>query len=737
MVSTRLRRVLPAALVALTVALGLPLAAAAGPARVNAASTPRPTVLLGVAGLRWADIGPRTAPTLWGLVDQQAVASLSVRSVRPITCPVDGWLTVSAGRRAADPVQSWCRPLPQPRIGGDGATVPGWAALRAGQQDLGYDASPGLLADALAGGAACATAVGPGGALALADEQGQVARYLPDLRQLTGPMLRRCPLAVVDLGSLPVDPTQRRAAVRRLDTAVAEVRSSQPTATLYVAGVADTGPDPAPGQTRAEDLEPPAPAPGLRVALWAGPVGADRPGAAWMSSQSTRWTGLVQLLDVAPLLTASAGVPAPDGFVGRPWQSDGTHPAAAAETVSELVGAERAAQVFRVHSGPFFLLQGLIELLVFGAAYAILRSRQRPGTRRMVLRFVQLFALAGAALPVASFLANLFHWWRTPDPTLVLWPTIVVVTVALALLAAGGPWRRRVYGPPTVVAAVTVAVLGVDVLTGSVLQRSSLLGLSPLTAGRFYGFGNIAYAVFAAGCLVLAAGGAQAVADHGASRRLTAAVPVVVGIGAVAVGGAPFGGADFGGVVASICGFSVLTLGVLGVRLSWQKAVLVALLAVASVAFIAWLDWLRPAESRTHFGEFVQSVLDGTAGATVLRKGSAALGTLIIRPYYSWLVPLVSVYFVLALRDPVRARAAGLVPTLAAWPLLRPLVWAGLVTGFVGFAVNDSGIIVPGLLLTVAIPLVVAAMALAVRQYAEADPPPAPLSVSAAPRPAP
>ena len=42
--------------------------------------------------------------------------------------------------------------------------------------------------------------------------------------------------------------------------------------------------------------------------------------------------------------------------------------------------------------------------------------------------------------------------------------------------------------------------------------------------------------------------------------------------------------------------------------------------AGALAAVVALLDWLRPAASRTHLGEFVESVFTGEAGAVVGRK---------------------------------------------------------------------------------------------------------------------
>ncbi len=59
-------------------------------------------------------------------------------------------------------------------------------------------------------------------------------------------------------------------------------------------------------------------------------------------------------------------------------------------------------------------------------------------------------------------------------------------------------------GPMAVVSLVTVVVLAADVLLGSHLQLSSLLGLQPVVGGRFYGVGNVTFAVFASAALLLA-----------------------------------------------------------------------------------------------------------------------------------------------------------------------------------------------------------------------------------------
>lgn len=63
--------------------------AAAGqvrPARTVAAGPVRHVVLVGVPGLRWADVSAAATPALWRLARQGSVGSLSVTGIGPLSC---------------------------------------------------------------------------------------------------------------------------------------------------------------------------------------------------------------------------------------------------------------------------------------------------------------------------------------------------------------------------------------------------------------------------------------------------------------------------------------------------------------------------------------------------------------------------------------------------------------------------------------------------------------------------
>ena len=646
-----------------------------------------PVVLVGIPGLTWSDVSAESTPNLWRLIGRGDTASMTVRTVRSFTCPVDGWLTVNAGRRAfiPGPEDEACPPIPvpQPDAASGGARIRDWDEVVAENAGGIYDARPGLLGDELSAAGVCATAVGPGAATAIADSSGRVPSYNANVADVD---LSACPLTVIDLG--PAD------ALRHVDAQLGDIAASLPDgATMLVAGISDQIDLDAKG----------APRPHLRVAL---SYGRDDAAARWLTSQSTRRQALVQLTDIAPTLYELLAIDKPSGAVGQPWRPGDVRPASSVAALDEMIDTDTAAQVVRNLVPPFFALLILAQLVLYaGAAVALIR-RWGQRRRRRVLAATRRAALVFAAVPVSTFLVNLVPWWRTahPLPTLVL--AVAVNVAVVTLVAQLGPWRGRLLGPFGAVGAITGLVLAVDVVTGSALQQSSLMGYSPLVAGRFYGFGNVAFAIFASGALLGATGFAEPLLRRG---RTSAAVTLVLatGVAAVLVDATPGWGSDFGGVLALVPGFAVLAMLIAGVRISPLRFLAVLAAGVVVVGIVAVLDWRRPV--RTHLGDFVQQVLDGTALDTIARKAEANWSILTSSWLNTLLVPAAIVFLVLVLARPLAWRAAALQLAYEQAPVLRHGLIATAVTLGVGFAVNDSGIAIPATALTVVIPLTLAA----------------------------
>ena len=286
----------------------------------------------------------------------------------------------------------------------------------------------------------------------------------------------------------------------------------------------------------------------------------------------------------------------------------------------------------------------------------------------------------------------------------------VVVAVAIfvaliSLLALRGPLRRWALGPMAVVSATTMLVLAADVITGSRLQLSSLMGLQPVVAGRFYGMGNPTFALFATATILLCTAVSSALVSAGKQRAAAVSVALIGGF-AVVVDGMPFWGADGGGPPALVPGLAYLVLAVLGLRMTWRRVLLIALGVVVLFFAVAGADWLRAPSSRSHLGRFVQAILDGNAMDIVVRKGQQNIDILLGNAPLTLLVPAALLFVVYVLARPTSWGSRAMQRSYDQAPTLRAGLIALLITLTIGFLVNDSGVAIPAVGATLAVPLI-------------------------------
>ncbi len=398
--------------------------ASASPDRARASHV----VVVGVAGLRWDDVSAARTPTLTRLAREGSVGSLSVRSAPGVTCGAEGWLTLGAGTYAAveDPdatkASRGCRPRrPPPVTERDGAAkVVTMPLLRRVNDKLRFGAEPGLLGNTVR----CTAAVGPGAALAMASEDGVVDDYAAKLPADPGPLLAHCPLAAVDLGALPERGADRERALAGFDAALAKVDDARPDGSvLIVAGVAETD----------------ASQPRLHVAVATG----DGFRGGWLHSSSTRRDPYLQLSDLAPTVLELLGEEVPESLAGRPLTGGGAgRPEDFADATRELVDTDAAAVGQRDVLGPFFAGLGVATLIGYGGLlWLLLRRRRGQPYSPVLLRRFGIAAVGLAAVPGATFLANLVPWWRSSQPELAISALVVAFAAVTVAIGYAGPWR--------------------------------------------------------------------------------------------------------------------------------------------------------------------------------------------------------------------------------------------------------------------------------------------------------
>jgi len=667
-------------------------------------------VVIGTGGLSWSDVSPQGTPTLWSLLRDGATAALSVRSVHSNTCPVEGWLTLSAGERAGDAfgvgsggsgtadVKAPCRALPAQM---STAMVPHWSQYRAAAGSSVFDASLGLLGDQVAAAGGCVQAVGPGAALGAARASGTVARYQQYDESITPSALGACPLTLVDVGPVrdasdvnPQDelrPTTSRAQqVAALDARVAAVLKVAPAgADVILASLADAG---------ATE--------GLRMIAITGPDF----GGGTLESSSTRQPGLVQLTDLTPTILEHLAIAAPPNLGGTPLRfvpAQEISDQSAADRLRTMLDYDQASH--KVHSmvEPFFYGWVLLQLGLYLTASVLWRlGWGAEGQRLQLLKDTGRVAIVAATVPVSTFLANLLPWWRFSVPMLTLVGSVALFTAAISALALLGPWRTRLFGPLVVVCTATVTVLAVDLMTGSRLQLSSLMGLQPDIGGRFYGMGNVTFALFATATLMICTFAGDHLLSMEQPRHAAAAV-AAIGTGAVILVASPSLGSDLGGPPALLMGVIVLILAILNIRLTWRRALAMGGGIGAFLVLLGLLDWLRPPDSRSHLGRLVQTVLSGGGWGIIARKIAQSNALLFGNPL-SLLIPVVLVLFAYILWRPDRWAGAPLRQSFTRVQLLRSSLIAITAMWVLGAVLNDSGAAIPAVGATLACPLVIA-----------------------------
>ncbi len=697
-----LRRALAVTVALATAVVGLVLGSAAWSADAAASEPAGAVVVVGTGGISWSDVDEQTTPNLWLLLRDGSSAALSVRSVYSNTCPADGWLGLSAGGRAAadrpgdepDPAD---RPCTAPPAVVDGK-VTEWPEYEEAAARERFDTQLGLLGDTAAAGDLCVKAVAPWGPVGGARSDGTIDQSAEWSSTQMLEDLNGCPITLVDVGSLrdpddvaegEVAPASKEEQLATIDSRIGQVIESGPNGADYVvASLSDAGVSER-----------------LRLVVARGP----HFGPGLLYSPSTRHAGLAQAQDLTATVLSSVGLPVPDAVGGAPLTSvvapDNSQRRAQSRH-TELVDYDEASHDVHGLVEPFFTVFAYGQLVIYLLVLLVYKGRLgSERTRVTVLARVRVLSVVAASVPISTFLANLLPWWRFPVEMLSVVVAVAIFVALISLLALRGPLRRWALGPMAVVSATTMLVLAADVITGSRLQLSSLMGLQPVVAGRFYGMGNPTFALFATATILLCTAVSSALVSAGKQRAAAVSVALIGGF-AVVVDGMPFWGADGGGPPALVPGLAYLVLAVLGLRMTWRRVLLIALGVVVLFFAVAGADWLRAPSSRSHLGRFVQAILDGNAMDIVVRKGQQNIDILLGNAPLTLLVPAALLFVVYVLARPTSWGSRAMQRSYDQAPTLRAGLIALLITLTIGFLVNDSGVAIPAVGATLAVPLI-------------------------------
>lgn len=677
----------------------------------------RQQVVIVVMGfVTWGDIEASKPPVLMGLIERGAVGMMTTVAGRPNT--VSGaYLTLGAGARVAalgvrvGPVREAPLGAAAPVPKATAAQFDRMERLRELNRALHYLVPLGLLGDALEGKGLLAAAVGN----ADADASGRRAVQRREAAVIAMDGRGYVPLAFVGPGLVRREGgalvTDQAALAEAFDRAISK-------ASLVVVDLGDTSRahrrQASPQAFRQSLLRADATLgrllPSVRwertrmilLSPWARRSGEQplapiivagegvEPG--YLSSPSTRSKGLLCNVDLAPSVLSYLGLQPPAGLTGRgmTFVPDPSAGRAASLARSNRIYAQLSAG--RMPTGLVLsVVQGLAMLL--GLRY-LWRRREgygpAPGRWGLGLLVLPVGWQAGVVLGALPFPGEAPVWLRLAVPAAVA--LAVMLTYACGLL----PGRRVVLW----CTALTCLVLVVDQWFGPFVAGHSLLGHSPVVAGRFYGIGNELTSVLT-GCALLALG---LWCDAGRLgqwwRRAVAACALAAVVFTV---GLPFWGANFGGVLTVATGLWTWWLLMTMPAPTGRRAVLLVAAVGATVFLCVGADLFVPQPAQTHLGRSV-GLVAAQGGLTQLREIvlRKAEGNLRILLFTRWSVLFVVIFpfLVYSLLKPIRV----LSDLFRGLPALGPVTKAVVYAGVVGMLFNDSGIAIPSIMLGAVVP---------------------------------
>ncbi|MBN2822619.1 MAG: hypothetical protein JXR33_05445 [Coriobacteriia bacterium] len=416
-----------------------------------------------------------------------------------------------------------------------------------------------------------------------------------------------------------------------------------------------------------------------------------------ITTPSTHRVGITPELDIAPTVLAELGIARSVAMLGNAISSDGSS-LSLDERVTELESLNTmAVAVDTVRLTVTNTYIGItIALLLVGTFFMLRIKRRRPAWAHKVFSLLRNGLLFMLCVPVSATLMYLVVP-RPDSPSLVL---LLLVGVSAVLWLAAIVVARR-FGPGFAAGAVglvTAFVLIVDQLLGAPLSFSGLFSYSPLWGARYYGIGNEGASILVGGGLV----GVALMFDHFREARWVTPVKQwvlpVFALLVVAVTAAPFWGANVGVAAWGFAAFGIAWLQMNGHKVTWKMALLGVLSVVVIVGLFSVYDLSAAGDGgQTHLGRAWESAEEGGVSAlwTIVARKAETNMRVLRASNWSYLL-----FAILGFLAYMRWRPHGdFADALNKYPNFGIAMTAALIGSLVGYFTEDSGIVIPALVM--------------------------------------
>jgi hypothetical protein len=404
--------------------------------------------------------------------------------------------------------------------------------------------------------------------------------------------------------------------------------------------------------------------------------------SGFLTSSSTKREGIVLNKDFVPTVLSLYRLDAPSFLSGSKMESIES----SNKKLDFLIDREKRATFVDTLRGKLVLLFIVFQVFLYLLFLFYLFIHKKMGSFIWLWR---LGVLLSTGVPLSFYLFPLFVGdWNFP------WRGIFLSFLFVLLLSLASLYffKKDALSFLPISTLTFIVVLG-DVCAKNPLSFDNIFGFSSLIGARFYGLGNEGLAIFLGSFLLSLAIFLEKVER----KKWLWPFLVFIFVAALVIIGFPNLGADLGGTITAFCAFAVAFWWLTKRRVNWKFVIVIFLLALFFALFFSSLDFQK-GSFQTHLGKtfsLFKSHQWKSLGMTLKRKAETNWRVL---KYSSW--SYLFGFFFLALIFLNYRPMGWLKSFLQNHQGVSVAFSSALVGGLVGFLTNDSGIVLPALIMS-------------------------------------
>jgi len=394
-----------------------------------------------------------------------------------------------------------------------------------------------------------------------------------------------------------------------------------------------------------------------------------------LTSDTTKRDGFISTCDItADILNYFNIVNSSTGFV--PIVSKNTK----IGTINDLLKENsRIINTYKTRPNVIIGFVAMSGIVALSLAFVLIFYRQLFDLNKLI-SFVQNLTMFLMLVPLAILISPILK-------IAYIYSQIVFIMLfsTLLLFLLKKIWKNSIKQIILSICFLIFTIVSGDIVFGEFFAQRSLLSYDPMVGARFYGLGN-EYCGILIACAMLFS---YILWDMKSNLKCFSFFIFIVSIFTIFLIGAPFLGTNFGGMLAAVCGMGFAFLYALNFKYDTKFFIVLALGILLIAGGIVFFNMIYGAE--THIGRAFSGLMNGDVSGitnTVIRKLEMNLTLMKVS---RWIFALISclIFLIIILFNPM-----GVTKKLFSGHRILRAGFCGLIVAMVvGFAVNDSGIV--------------------------------------------